>query len=542
MLTPTRVPPVGWTRSFGRARDEYLAFAIHPDNRRLVAADRNGDVTVWDLGDGRRLQHLPANLAEWQLDDARNVDLQLHPDGVRVVVTVVIVDTSDVALCWNLDTDELVGSTDYPFVPDAFVGDHLAVTAHGLWLTLWDMRTSKPVRQLYRGDRSWPLLGMLDDDRALIDGVDTIEVWSLRSGQRTSSVPRPAACQVLASCGKMVMVRADGVVWRDATGELVKSRSCPNLTASLDEHSRLSLTGDERYAITWSDITAVGVVWELASDRCVMRASSKIAVSPDGTRAVIAEGHRLHLYPLDGRELTVAAAASRIASRVVVDEDDRSSIWVVDPVTAARLHRRTAPARIYSAAPCPAGRVVAATCDGGDVYLWRLDDDPATHTKLHARARFPAILAMEADARHLAIHSDETIELWRGPRGDEAPLRQHTFRHRTMPYRAVFDADRHWLISGHADGAVLIRDLIERRHHSTIEAHTAGVLAMALRGSRLASCGNDGAVVISDLDRGAVIARWSGDHDPFDVRWLDDSQLACETAAGILVLTVHEPA
>ncbi|MEO8703922.1 MAG: hypothetical protein ABI867_27985 [Kofleriaceae bacterium] len=159
MLTPIVVPHHPWVRSFGHAR--ITAHLVHPDGERLVAADHDGTVTVWNLADGRELMRLPSLLAQWQLEDARRVELRLHPDRIRLFVTVVIVDTSDVTLCWNLDRGDLVETYNDPYVPAAFVSERLAVSAHGLYLTACGGRRQRSHRgpgrlAPDRGHPGWP--------------------------------------------------------------------------------------------------------------------------------------------------------------------------------------------------------------------------------------------------------------------------------------------------------------------------------------------------------------------------------------------------
>jgi hypothetical protein len=105
-------------------------------------------------------------LSSSQLDDARGVDLLLHPDGVRLFATVVIVDTSDVTLCWNLERGDLIEGYEYPRVPWAFVDDRWAVTPAGLWLTLWDLESGEdPLRSIATTRR-----GSVRDDRRVCAG------------------------------------------------------------------------------------------------------------------------------------------------------------------------------------------------------------------------------------------------------------------------------------------------------------------------------------------------------------------------------------
>jgi WD40 repeat protein len=607
MLTPLhhRSPP--WLRSFGRARHSYGAVLVHPDGQRLIAADHDGTATVWSLADGRELLRLPALLSAWELEDARRVELLLHPDGVRLFVTVVIVDTSDVTLCWNLDRGDLIESYTYPRVPWAFVGDRGAVTAHGLWLTLWDLETGETIRDLYRSDASWNLFGMIGE-YALTGGRDVVELWHLRDAamrwSATSAEARGAAiagdAAVLASPGRVVL--------RAAEGEVIRRLACPALgdgegdwivrvdraattaviagatddlvaidlaTGALrsrfprpDKYVDVAIAAGDRDALVWSDVAQVAAVWSLATGACRLRAPSELVLAPDGETAITNDGARLHLWPVDGRDLADAAppwTAISAGTDGVVALDRASCVHVVEPSGAPRrtwslaatigrfvlagdrlafaedgaiavLDARTGArvktlemASASSIAMSPDGHIVAAVTTTGEVQVWRIADEGAL-ASFRTRDRSPEILAIEPDARRLAIRAGTAIELWRA----HPPLRLHTFRSRTQPSCAAFDPSRRWLVSGHHDGALVVRDTIARAHHATLDTQAGPVRTVAIRGA-LVACGSGGEVSVWDLVAGARLGAWSDD-DVLDLAWLDDDTLACATEGGLVLL------
>lgn len=612
MLTPLyrRSPP--WLRSFGRARGDYGAVLVHPDGRRLIAADRDGTVTVWDLADARQLLHLPALLSSWELEDARGVDLLLHPDGVRLFVTVVIVDTSDVTLCWNLERGDLIERYEYPKVPWAFVGDHWAVTAHGLWLTLWDLESGDTIRALHREDVSWGLFGMIGE-HALVGGRDVVELWHVRDGRMRWSATRAeargaavaGAAAVLAAPGRIALRAADGAVirqlacpalaerdgeWtvrvdRAATTAVIAGAADDVVAIDLDTgevRSRVPRFGPyDRIAIAASDrdvlVSSVGEggsVWSLATGACRLRAPDELVLTPDGETAIACHSARLYLWPVDGRDVTgvapewttIAAGpeavvaldrASRVhvversgvvrhtwspathwpialaADRVAVAEGD--AIAVLDAITGARVRTIAVPAGPASIAMSPDGRVIATVTRTGEVQLWRVaGGDAGAFARFHTRARAAVVLALEPDARCLAIRTDTSIELWRG----HSPLRLHTFRSRTTPWCAAFDPTRRWLVSGHQDGGLLVRDTRARTHHATLETESPSVRSVAIRGGLVAACGSDGAISVWELESGARIGAWSDDEDVLDLAWLDDATLACAGESGLILLRV----
>ncbi len=605
-LTHVLGPPRTWLRSFGRGggRGDFL---IHPDGKRLVTVDDDCVAAVWDLEDGRQLMRLPAALSSPERDDLRGVSLKLHPDGVRLFVTAYIVDTSDVAYCWDLATGALIATYDYPCVPWRFVGDDLAVTAHGLHLTAWSLETARPVRTLTRADASWSLYGMIDH-LALAGGRDAVELWDLRTGAMVWALAAGGAATV----GERAVIAAPGrIIVRAVDGTPERELACPELgdldggwSVAVDTagtivvigvdaqvlaidlasgvvrarftappYAQIAIAASGRDAIAWDDHH--GAVWEIASGACRLRASGKIIMAPDGATAICCDRDRVLQVALDGRDRTAARPAiwQRIgvgaADVVAIDVErcvhvhDRAgaprrtwrlptAAWpcaiggdrvavpeapglaVFDAGTGTRAHAIALPAAPVALAI--QGGLVAATTRDGEVCAWRLADG-ALATRLRARTRDAEVLAISDDGRTLAVRSDTAIELWRG--GFPAQ-RFHTFRSITQPGCAAFDADRQLLVSGHEDGALLVRDVRGRAHVATIETGAGRVLAVAIRGAVAAIASADGAASIWDLGGGTRLARWFGEADVRDLAWVDDATLACATSGGLVMLR-HDP-
>jgi WD40 repeat protein len=130
MIEPLSLPPRRWLRSF-RHRGRYRQALLHPDGERLIAAEDDGSITVWRISDGERLWHLPGTLTAVEREESRGLRLALHPDGVRLFVTVIITDCSDVCVCWDLQRGALLARYDDPFTPGAFLPNDQVLTAHG---------------------------------------------------------------------------------------------------------------------------------------------------------------------------------------------------------------------------------------------------------------------------------------------------------------------------------------------------------------------------------------------------------------------------
>jgi hypothetical protein len=96
------------------------------------------------------------------------------------------------------------------------------------------------------------------------------------------------------------------------------------------------------------------------------------------------------------------------------------------PSSGTSGHAETARAL---AAALGAHEAILAKSPDGEIRMWNVVDGVAFPV-FKVRDQYPIILALEPDARRIAVRSEDTIELWRG--GNE-PMPLHTFRSLTTP-------------------------------------------------------------------------------------------------------------
>ena len=580
MITPEQLPPRRHLRAF-RHEGPYAASLVHPDGQRLIAARADGSVTVWSLADGRLLHHLTASLSALQLEESRNLHLRLHPDGVRLFATVVITDCSDVCFCWDLDRGQLLETYDYPQVPRRFLGDDLALSPHGLGLALWSLATMKPRWELWRQDLSWHLLDLRVADSTttttttttnatagatlLVQGRVTLELWDLErqalrwsiSGSRFGaedaaqrSVPHLGGAaflpdgHVLLSVAGALEVRSsdDAALLRSSPCELVgaltldragrlaviagpsepRPDAAPEEPGQPAERARLlavdlqtgavcsrfeisdvqsvQLSDDGRLALV-SSIWMGWAVWELATGACRFRSVDETALVPGSDTAVTLEGFLLRRWPLGDASREVVATARR-------------------------------PPRPLYPVTCPAGRVTIDSL-AGKLQLRRADD--SSIIALATRSSYPWVLALEPDARRLALRVDDTIELWRGV---APPMRLHTFRSISPAHCGAFEPTRRWLVSGHHDGSLHLWDLEARKRAALVETGEVPLVELAISpaADRLVVLRADHSLRGYRLADLALLAEWTSEAELHDVRWLDDETLVTRCEDGDLRL------
>lgn len=600
MLVPVHRRPPSWQRSFGRARRRYEALVVHPDGERLIAAEHDGSVTVWNLADGTEHRHLATMLSAYELQEARSVQLELHPDGVRLFSTVSIVDGGDITHAWNLATGHLIDRHENPYVYGRFLGDHEMLTTSGRYLTVWNFETGQAIRRIGRDDSWWRVLGLIDD-HAVLRGRVTLELWNVRSGAMRWAMPL-AECRAAAIAGDLVVVAAPGqLTFRAVDGTEVRRIEVPELvdngldwklevggdTAVL-QHTTSELvaidlrtgttrsrfvqpslaevvvvpTGEE--AIVWSPLERTASLWSVATGVCKLRAPMELVASVDGARAFGIDGPQVREWAVAGHHDATLPAWIELAVATVPDvliaRDRAGTVHVVDHAGVSRHTWSPAPAGTFGGARVahvegatvvitdattgtrayaidrPLG-ALALSSDGsllagtfkGETSVWRLGDHAAVQlSAMHARKPSVEVIAMAAS--RIALAYDNRVELWR----IDPPLRLHTFVSITPAACAAFDPALRWLVTGHDDGALLVRDIVERKHHATIETGERPISWLAIHGDLAAVC-VDRALEIWDLGTGAKLEAWE-EEPVYDVAWLDDETLACATDGGLVLL------
>jgi len=156
---------------------------------------------------------------------------------------------------------------------------------------------------------------------------------------------------------------------------------------------------------------------------------------------------------------------------------------------------------------------MAVTADSpGDVAWYRFPKrgdfrDPQLIARIRAHQDHGRAVEFSPNGELVASAAEDVL-LW------DARTRRKIarFEHNAIVWSLAFSHDGRWLVSSHADGAVLVWDVAERERVANMSEHSGAVRAVAFSrdGNLVASAGEDRSVMLWNVARGtkeAVLAR-----------------------------------
>uniref|UniRef100_UPI0013002EF8 WD40 repeat domain-containing protein n=1 Tax=Lentzea terrae TaxID=2200761 RepID=UPI0013002EF8 len=449
-------------RIFQGHAHEVNSLAFNEDGSLLATANGKDHPVVWDVATG-------AKVGEIGSLEVNNV----YFHGPRTVVTATL---RNGVKFWDVGGDlkaELPKQGPYAWEASAPVGDRMAVSDEDGLITIWDVRTRRPITT-YR-------------DRG-------------RTESRALALGRAGKLLVSGGFGRMVAVREDAVPPFTGHADGIND---------LDVHDGLvASAGDDGTVRLWrSDGTELATL-DGHPDRV-----ESARFSPDGTKiAAVTRNHTITIWDVAKRERLKEFSYSGLgASTDIAFQPDGRGI-----VTASLGRFRWSLPELkqgaFSGGPyiasavefTPDGRLLISTDPAGGAMLWDVAAD-----KLERR-----VSTGQGDVRDVAISQDgkrfataganRTIKVWDVASGAELmTLTGHSAPVVTL----AFSPDGKSLASGGEDHAVILWDL-GSRSGSTLTGHTGPVQAVAFTGDgELVSGANDARIIRWSLSTSDALRR-----------------------------------
>lgn len=433
----------------------FNSVAFSPDGTRVVVADYDGRVHLWDAPSGKFLRSFEAHS-----DVTRSA--VFSPDGKRILTA----SHDRTVRIWDADRGDLLttlqGHSDMvTSVAISRDGSRIVSASGDKTARLWSPSKDSSLMTL-RGHSGAVNTAIFSSDGARILTASwdhTAKIWNARTGELLTTL--------------------------DGHSETVWSAVFPSddkriLTASKDGTARL--WGARTGALLSTFKSATGLIWSAA-------------MSPDGSRIVTTStGSTAELWnPSDPRK-PIATLRHVIATTPEQDVGYRGDV--------------------RSAAFSPnSERVVTASVHDKAARLWDSRSGRFIAALEGHQSGVNSVTFAPDGTRIVTTSADRTARLWDGRTGS---LLKTLTGHTALVNNAAFSPDSARVVTAGGDGTARLWDARTGKPLKILSGHTSSVVSVAFSpdGSRIATAGNDNTARLWDARTAELLATFQGHTAP----------------------------
>ncbi|HEX7304052.1 BTAD domain-containing putative transcriptional regulator [Lentzea sp.] len=477
--------------------------AFHPGGGSFAVGVAGGDVEVWDVA-ARSKRVFAGHVHEVS-------SLAFNEDGSMLVTA----NGEERPLIWDVATGTRIGE-----IPSSGVGSvhfddsgRIVTAAPGDGVEFWDLSGRLLSGLPQRGPPAWEASAQAGDRMAVADEDGLITVWDVRTGRpitsyrdrgrtesRALALGRGGTLLVSGGFGRTVAVREDAV---------------PAFTGHADGVNDIAVhgtvvasAGDDGTVRLWNLDGAALAILDGHADRV-----ESVAFSPDGTRlAALTRGHTVTVWDVAKRERLSSFSSSGpgAATDIAFQPDGRAIVTA----SLGRFRRRLPDLaqQPFSGGPLiasaleftPDGRLLVSTDPAGGAVLWDVAADRLERRVSTGQGDVRTVAVSPDGTRFATAGGNRTVKVWDVATGAELmTLTGHSAPVVSLAFSPSGDA----LASGGEDHAVVVWNLATQAA-TTLTGHTGPVRAVAFtRDDEVVSGANDARIIRWSLSAADAEAR-----------------------------------
>jgi eukaryotic-like serine/threonine-protein kinase len=499
---------------YGHTSD-VVEVAFTPDGKRVVSADKDGSIQLWDATTGQQLGTLKGH-------EGHVLGLAVGPDGSLVASG----GFDKSVRLWDSESGEVIRTmTGHagPIGGLAFnsTGDRIASASGDKTVKVWDTKTGAEIMTLTGHSASVSGVAFSPDGAKIAStssGDKTVRIWDSRTGEQIKVVnhayPEVRRLAFSPDGTRLAAVTYGSyLLWDTQTWEII---------AEVRAHSRVvrcvSFSPDGTQFATAGDSTEIKL-WDTRTGNLINTLSGHaktvwgVAFSPDGTRLV--SGSRdgtVRIWNTHGdNDLTLGGHSTHVHC-VAFSSDGRQlasgseSIILRDAQTGdAKFKLNGHTAKVNELSFSPNGTRLASASDDNTVRLWNTDTGEEVAVLKGHTGSVTGVATSPDGYRLVSSSRDGTIKLWDAQANEEIAT---LTGHQGTVYRVAFSPDGSCFASAGYDNTVKLWDAETGSEIRTFTGHTGLVRTVAFdqAGKRLVSGGYDTKIRVWDVASGKQIA------------------------------------
>ncbi len=476
---------------YGHINDVH-AVAFTPDGKRVISADGDGKIKLWDATTGQELDTLG-------VDEGRVLALAVNADGTRIASagddrTVVLRDTMtrDIIHTYRGHSQKI---NCVAFSP---TGNRIVSASEDKTIKVWDAESGKEILTLTGHTAAVRGIAYSPDGEQLASvGVDMlIRIWDARTG-KPITVLNKHTIEVLSVAfspdGARLIASSYGYVslWDAQTWKFIKHTGTTH-----DGMVRCVLFSPDGTQFATAGDDAKIKLWDASSGTIIKTLSGHaksvcgVVFSPDGSRLVSGSKDRtVRIWDTSGK-----------------DRSDRVEGQGADNSITLLGHS----GQTHGVAFSSDGRLFSSSDNYGTIILRNAQTFEVLFTlQGHGRASITELSFSPDGTRLVSAGDDSTIRVWNTHTGQEVAVLKG---HDSWVRGVAFSPDGTQIASAGRDGTVKLWDAQSYKETATLKGHRGDVYCVAFSpdGARLASGSLDQTVKLWDSRTGQEIRTFRG--------------------------------